>query len=218
MGLLESMKKVDERRKRRLQRHTTRRNLSCLRVLRMNETEHEGESNEDDRQGKFSFEQIVGFRSLHDCEEMRLHLQEMIERAVESELDQLMIFAEDNPDASATKVGRVSGLLNGLVRRFQNAKAKGGQSNRKIVDSTSSDGDEPPPRPPRRVSKTVSELEGAAPARPKPIDSEGETTPPVRPPRNSLKGPSLPKRGSLHDLMRENMSESMEELAFGDGN
>ena len=66
----------------------------------------------------------------------------MIERAVESELDQLMIFAEDNPDGSATKVGRVSGLLNGLVSRFQNAQAKGGQSNRKIVDSTSSDGDE----------------------------------------------------------------------------
>ena len=93
--LLESMAAVDDRRRRRSLKHVSRRNLSCLRIIRMEE--------EDDGQNKCSFEQIVGLQSLRDCEKLRVNLQNIIDLAIESELDQLMIFADDNLDASASK-------------------------------------------------------------------------------------------------------------------
>ena len=57
----------------------------------MEETEDEMTSHY--QEGTVSFEQIVGFWSLSDCEKMRMHFEQIVEYAVESELDQLMIFA-----------------------------------------------------------------------------------------------------------------------------
>ena len=191
---------------------------------------------EDDGQNKCSFEQIVGLQSLRDCEKLRVNLQNIIDLAIESELDQLMIFADDNLDASATKVGSTtSGLLHGLVERFKAAKAITTRLGCRIAGGGDlSAGEKPPLRPPRRGSgtngtgdhnelrvETASSTSTVASERnrisiPEPVDSP--TALPPRPPRKSLNSPVAAKRGSLHDLMRANLSESMEELAFDFGN
>ena len=207
--------------KRRLSKEAARKNLFCLRIFRLKGVD-ENNKPSIHQVGTTTFEQIVGFESLSDCEKMQMHLERIVECAVESELDQLMIFADEDLSATANKVSKVSALVSGLVKRFEAAKARTGRLGGKSSGASMVEEEVPPARPPRNrhklssietLSSASTEVVDSPPSSPN-IQSEFAIGVPKRPPRKSKQGSALNKKGSLHQLMLNNLSDSMDDIVF----
>ena len=73
--------------------------LFCLRVAKYNNNDNE----DNDGRQALVFEHIVATRSQINSDELKSNIQTVIDDAMESELDQLMIFAEDGTGATRRK-------------------------------------------------------------------------------------------------------------------